>query len=569
MLCWRSAPTSTGFTVAVLALALVSSTAASQAAKHDTTSGFLIRNSDVVDACGDCHARDSTDRLSRIAYMRKAPEGWEMSIRRMVTLNGAKLDPAQARAVLRYLADNQGLAPAEMNPGRFEAERQMIDYRYTADPKTETTCRACHSMGRVITQRRTGDEWALLLATHEGLYPDVDFQAFRRGGPPPDTGDARHPMDVAIAHLSKAFPLRTPEWAAWSATMRAPRLDGAWLLTGTEAGKGAFYGTVTITPAAGAGGEFTTQATYRYARSGATVTRTGKAIVYTGFQWRGRSTEQGKGESDAWREVMFVEPGWQEMSGRWFTGDYDETGMDVSLTRATGAAVVEGVSMRGLHAGASGQEVTIFGANLPTSIQAAAVDFGPGITVDGVVRAGADAMTVRVSVDAKAAAGARDLVVGRMALRDAVVVYDKVSRIKVLPAAGMARVGGVVFPKQLQQFEVVAMHDGPDGKPDTDDDLDLGPVPVTWSLEEYGTTYDDDDLKFVGAIDANGLFTPALDGPNPQRTGNRNNVGDVWVVATYTPTGAGTRPERGRAHLLVTVPLYMRWNGEPQARVTP
>src|ERR1043166_9572852 len=33
------------------------------------------------------------------------------------------------------------------------------------------------------------------------------------------------------------------------------------------------------------------------------------------------------------REVMFVEPGWQEMSGRWFTGGYDEIGMDVSLSR--------------------------------------------------------------------------------------------------------------------------------------------------------------------------------------------------------------------------------------------
>ena len=56
-----------------------------------------------------------------------------------------------------------------------------------------------------------------------------------------------------------------------------------------------------------------------------------------------------------------------------------------------------------------------------------------------------------------------------------------------------------------------------------------------------------------------GLFTPALDGPNPQRSGNRNNVGDVWVVAVHTPAGGGT-PMRARAHLVVTVPLYMRWD---------
>ena len=68
----------------------------------------------------------------------------------------------------------------------------------------------------------------------------------------------------------------------------------------------------------------------------------------------------------------------------------------------------------------------------------------------------------------------------------------------------------------------------------------------------------DDDLKWVGTIDsATGAFTPNVDGPNPERVGNRNNIGDVWVVAEYTPTGA--EPVHGRAHLLVTVPVYMQW----------
>ena len=129
----------------------------------------------------------------------------------------------------------------------------------------------------------------------------------------------------------------------------------------------------------------------------------------------------------------------------------------------------------------------------------------------------------------------------------------------------MARVGGVVFPRQLQQFDATGWHDGPDGKPGTGDDLPLGSVPVAWSLEEYSVTYDDDDLKYVGTIDQKGLFTPAPDGPNPERSGQRNNVGDVWVVARYTPPGGGAAVT-GRAHLLVTVPLYMRW--EPW-RATP
>jgi quinohemoprotein amine dehydrogenase len=118
-----------------------------------------------------------------------------------------------------------------------------------------------------------------------------------------------------------------------------------------------------------------------------------------------------------------------------------------------------------------------------------------------------------------------------------------------------------VFPKQLQQFDAVAMNNGPDGKPDTADDLNLGLVTVKWSLEEYTATFGDDDIQFVGALDANGLFTPSLDGPNPKRSGNRNNIGDVWVVAELvSPDARQTdRPLRARAQLLVTVPLYMAW----------
>ncbi|MEP7346855.1 MAG: quinohemoprotein amine dehydrogenase subunit alpha, partial [Gemmatimonadaceae bacterium] len=245
-------------------------------------------------------------------------------------------------------------------------------------------------------------------------------------------------------------------------------------------------------------------------------------------------------------------------------------GMDVTLTRISGGAMVAGVSPRGLRSGAE-TEVTLIGANLPAGATASTVDFGPGVSVASVVRSTPDELVVRVRVDPKATIGVRDLTVGGTSMRDAVVVYDKISRIKVLPQAGMARIGGIVFPKQLQQFDAVAVNDGDDGKPDTADDLMLGPVDVTWSMEEYVVTYDDEDLKYVGTLDTHGLFTPNIDGPNPARPGKRNNVGDVWVVATYSPTEGGAKQLRGRAHLLVTVPLYMRWDrsGPAAASLAP
>jgi quinohemoprotein amine dehydrogenase len=108
------------------------------------------------------------------------PEGWEETVKRMVALNGVALEPVDARAIVRYLADHQGLAPEEAKAADFEVERKMIDYHYS-DKDTERTCSACHSMGRVISQRRTKDEWGLLVAMHRGYYPPADSQGFLTG----------------------------------------------------------------------------------------------------------------------------------------------------------------------------------------------------------------------------------------------------------------------------------------------------------------------------------------------------------------------------------------------------
>jgi quinohemoprotein amine dehydrogenase len=121
----------------------------------------------------------------------------------------------------------------------------------------------------------------------------------------------------------------------------------------------------------------------------------------------------------------------------------------------------------------------------------------------------------------------------------------------------MARTGGANFPKGYQVFEAIGFDNGPDGDPETEDDLDLGRVSVTWRMEEYAAIYDDDDIDFVGSIGQDGTVVPSEDGPNPDRPGNRNNVGDVWVVATHV--AAGAEALTARAHLIVTVPLYMRF----------
>jgi quinohemoprotein amine dehydrogenase len=344
--------------------------------------------------------------------------------------------------------------------------------------------------------------------------------------------------------------------------MRPARLEGTWTLRATQLGKGEMYGRMVVIPVAGSSDEFTTEITYMNSRNGERVSRTGRAVVYTGFQWRGRSTA-GAGDSSGLREVMFVDREWRTMEGRWFTGGYDEIGLDVRLERVGAETHVAGVDKPALRAGATNQEIRIFGANLPAGLQASQIDLGPGITAARVVAVTPEVATVAVDVAAGAALGARDLFLAGASRARAVIVYDSIDSIKVTPTWAMARVGGVTFPKALAQFEARAFDNGADNRADTPDDIDLGLVDARWELEEFAATYDDDDVKFVGSIDrTSGLFTPNIEGPNTSRRGSRNNIGDVYVVAMYTPPGADGKtgkPLRARAHLLVTVPLYMRW----------
>ncbi len=535
---------------------------AASTAKPDV--GIPVTDQVVVKACSGCHRPDDKQQLSRISFRRTTPEGWERTITRMMALNNLKIDAQTARAVVKSLSNSHGLAPEEARRSLYEVERRLGDEEFKA-AELNGTCDACHALGRILGQQRTKQDWDLLIAMHRGWYPIIDRQTFRRMGPAPTGRDAsgrppdmRHPSEKAADFLAETLPLQTKEWASWSASMRPARIDGTWTLAGWETSKGPIYGKVVLTPVAGSTDEFTTTTTYTYARSGEQVSRTGRVSVYTGFQWRGRSTVGGA-EASALREVMFVEPDWSAVKGRWFGGGYDELGIDVQLQRAGNAVTVVGLDHTALKTGGTGQTLKIYVANPPAALAPRDLDFGPGVTVSAATVAG-EVITATVDVAAAAAIGPRSLVVAGAVKPGAVTIYDTVDSLRVTPSWNMARVGGVVFPKMLARFDAWTFNNGPDKKPNTADDLRLDAVAATWNVEEYKATFDDEDIKFVGGIDAaTSVFTPNVDGPNPQRKGERNNMGDVWVVASFTPPGAAA-PLKGRSHLLVTAPLYMKFD---------
>lgn len=537
----------------------------SQAPVVSTQAGFPVTDPLVIEKCGACHTQDAKGNLDRISWIRTSPEGWEEAIKRMVRLNGLTLSPDEARHVLRYLSDTHGLAPSEAIPVENYAEHRMVDETFPADPDIRHSCGACHELARPLSWHRTPEDWKLLVNMHIAFFPSSAPSVFNRRG---ESGAAegketKTPEEKALEYIEKTSPLHTAAWSNWESSMTAPKLAGRWLISGEEPGKGKFYGEMTITPAA-SGEEFTTKTTLHYVdHPDHAVTAEGSSIVYTGFQWRGRSTTQSAATSPAdmktAREVMLVSTDQSTMKGRWFWGVYQEFGMDVTMRRAHMGPTVLGTDISSLKAGTSGDKVTIYGDHLPQDVDASGIDLGAGIKVTGVASKSPDSITVNADVAADATAGMRTISMGESTAPDALAVYKKIDFVKVTPVESLAHLGSETHPKGYVQFEARGFSFGADGKPNTADDIDLGPMPATWKLEEFYSTYGDDDVKYVGTIDAKtGFFTPASDGPSPTRTSMRNNYGDVWAVATIKPDGASSPDElSGKSYLVVTVPQYL------------
>jgi quinohemoprotein amine dehydrogenase len=491
-----------------------------------------------------------------------------------------------------------------MKPGFWEVEHRTVGYQddYVPNPALQKTCNNCHSIGRVLAQRRTRDDYEKLAAMHIGLFPGAaNIYRPQRGKAVPDadaparpninlTGgismeypratapaaNGKYPIDLALDYLASAQPLMTPEWTSWRAAMRPPKLAGTWLLSGYQPGKGKLFGQVVITPGA-ADNQFATSVQFTYVGSGAAVKSSGKSIVYTGYNWRGHVVPPaGPASAHAitatvvpteWREAMMVSRDGNTMDGRWFWSGFGELGIDVHLVRAGSEPLVVGTDVASLQS-PSKSTVKIFGANL-AAVKAADIDLGRGVTITRVVSATPTLLTAEVEVAKDQPVGMRDLAIGRSSVKEALAVYDKAAYIEVTPEANISRLGGVRYPKEYAQFEAIAYAAGPDGKAHTDDDVPLGMVPARWAMEEFLSTPDDDDIKFVGSLDDAGFFTPNVEGPNPQRKKQANNFpannyGDVWIAATYkTPEG---KDLKAKAYLVVTIPNYSLYD---QPEVAP
>jgi quinohemoprotein amine dehydrogenase len=558
----------------LLAQAQTSQATASAEPAKPIEAGIPVTNELVIQKCGGCHTRDEKGDMLRISWERATPEGWEEAIKRMVRLRGVKLTPDEARAILKYLATDHGLAPEEAKPIMYYAEHRIQDETNIPNDNVKGACANCHALARPLSWRRTAQDWKYLANLHVALYPQAD-EAFRLGINAGGFDEGQHhadpgaplPVDIALEYLAKTAPLETPEWAAWRARMRAPKLSGKWMVTAYVPGRGRFIGDMEVTTASGSDDEFNTTVKLTSVKDGSSITRTGHSLIYAGYAWRGRS--KGKLPANATpndlnsdvREVMWVSPDQNTAEGRWFWGEYQEFGFDVRMQRASLDPTLLGTDVTMLKTGSTGTRVRLIGESLPAQVAASDLDFGTGVTVKRIVSHTPTEIVAEVDTAAGAVSGKRDIAFHRSVLQSAIAVYDRIDYVKVTPDSALAHLGSDVHPKGFQQFEAIAYQRGADGKPHTADDVELGPIDVKWSVEEFYSTYGDDDREFVGSLSSTGLFTPSSDGPNPQRKFSRNNYGDVWVVATAKDEkDKEGKPLEGKSYLVVTVPTYIKWD---------
>lgn len=573
---------------------LVAAAESMLAQAHAPEQGIPIDNKLVIEKCGGCHRRDKDGMMGRLSYERTTPEVWEQNIKRMIRLNGLSATPAEVREIVKYLSNNNGLAPEELEPAFWEVDHSLPGHQFDHVPEAlGKTCNYCHTIGRVLLQRRSRDDYEKLAAFHVALFPGAENQFHpQRGGGRRSNGPVEavirdttgngvaipvrqtnhnepYPIDTILDYLSKNQPLVTPEWTAWKATLTNPKLAGTWSVTAYQAGKGKAYGTLTIA-ATTAPDEFTTKLELYFPAKDVTLTRSGKGLVYTGYSWRGRERAEAMPVASAdpgnnpveWKEAMMVSRDGNSLKGRWFWGGYDEFGLDVKLARLGSQPVVLGTDLYSVQSPTAKRELRIFGANLPANLKPSDVDLGTGITVTRIVKSTPAMATVEVAVAKGLPSGIRNVSIGSATAVKALAVYDKVAYIEVSPDASMARLGGGIAAKQYTQLEAIAYAAGPDGKKNTDDDVPLGPVNARWALQEFYSTPDDDDIKYVGSVNDSGLFTPAAEGPNPERKKQSNNFGtnnwgDVWVEATYENEGVTMK---SKSYLVVTVPQYVRYD---------
>ncbi|WP_084624107.1 quinohemoprotein amine dehydrogenase subunit alpha [Oceanospirillum beijerinckii] len=516
---------------------------AGQAVASDAEAENLIRSK-----CLICHSEEQAEpaTFSRMSHQRKTPEGWLMTIGRMQVMHGLQISDQDRRKLVKYFADNQGLAPEETEGARYAMERRLNTMENFESAQFTEMCARCHSGARVALQRRPAAEWENLIHFHLGQWPSLEYQALSR-----DRDWFKLALEEMVPELTADFPLQSASWEQWQKKAKQP-LGGQWSFAAQMPAKGDAHGVMTVSQTGH--DQYKVSISGQYA-DGSLLKGSGTAIVYTGYEWRANLTVDGV----KMRQVFAASADGNQLTGRMFEAVHDEAGMDFIAARQSQQQTLLSVQPQFIKAGST-QMVTLVGTGLDQKGLDKKVSLGKGVEVVSVIAQDANRLVLRVKAQAKAAPGLRQVKAGK-ANGATLTVYDRIDSLKVIPEYSVARVGGNggSTPKYNAHFQAEAWGNGADGKPGTADDLRIGFVPAKWHVEPFDEAAKADrDVEFTGSMNPNtGMFTTAAAGPNPKRRMSTNNAGNLKVVAKVTDEG---QQVSGDGQLIVTV---QRWNNPP------
>jgi quinohemoprotein amine dehydrogenase len=490
------------------------------------------RESLVSKKCTACHPAGADGRIARVEDIRTTPEEWTVVVDRMKRLHGMEIKPGEMDGLLKELCATQILMPEEQAKVAYMSlwhNSQQVEAPAGKDEeKLYATCVRCHTAGKIFSYRMTPESWAKLRDFHLYVVPTVVFQMREMRW----IAEA----DAALSYLAQKLPYGQP----WSAP--AARLDGAWAVFGYEPGRGSYRGEARITAAGHS--EYKLAGSLAYA-DGTSAAFAGEATLYGGYALRTRTKTNGFAGHGAYRvsgdeivgESHLPAPNFRTSSATWL-----RAGDAVKVAR-----IVPGFLLKGEKT-----TLTVEGINLPDAKPADITFGGAAVKVLAVKRAAPGALELVVTSDADKLGTAKVTVKGTDA--GSITLAPQIDHIAIAPDMGRARLsGGRHYPAEGVQFEAIAYAKGGSGKKAAA--VPLGPVPATFRLAEEKTRPDDDDLKWMGGIAANGAYLPMGDyGPNPLRNYSAENNGLVKVLAQYK---RGAQTFTAQALLAVTMPDFI------------
>ncbi|MFW0712941.1 quinohemoprotein amine dehydrogenase subunit alpha [Aliarcobacter butzleri] len=493
--------------------------------------------------CIACHTGDLKNGLSRISDQRKTPEGWYMTVKRMQREHGLSITRDEETNVIKYLADYQGLTPDEIKPYSYVLDKTPNIQEESKDELLTEMCVRCHSEARIGLQRRTANEWNSLVNYHVAQFPSFEVQAQAR-----DRDWFGVAQNEVVPYLAENFGKDKEKFDKYIKSVKNYELPKKWITYGHTPILGDFTATLTLIKSTDE--SYAMLMDYKYA-SGEEYKGRGIAVVYGGSEIRASFEVNGV----KYRQTLHLNPKTNSFEGRMFEALHPENGSTlVGKAKDSKETALVAVYPKAVKAGEK-STISIVGTNLVGDIK-----LPSSLKVLKTIKHTNNEIILEVVASKISKTIDGNISIGTKTFKNSLVVYDKVDYLKVTPDYAISRIGGEEgkdkILKEYATFEAIGYSFGKDGKKGTADDIELGVLPATWSLEAYDEqAQEDKDLEYVGQIDVNtGKFTPSIAGPNEERKLMTNNAGNISVVATYKD---GQKELSEKSHMIVTVPKFV------------